>query len=128
MADCITGIRTSVSGGQEIMGLTGPFKVNTAFRVVRIRHRSPVLHLGPVKPCMNTVTGMFTAIYSGTHFPASTFNYLHPSKLWEFTNLTDVSGLLPDESGSSGIPILPISQIQEDTVFASFVSPLQYTG
>lgn len=123
---CQPRTRIANYGGQELMGLTEQFKVNPGFRVVRIRHRSPVLHLTRAKPCMNTVTGIFGSVYSGTHFASGQFHYVHPSKIWEFTNLTDVSGLLPDESDSAGIPIMPISHVQGDTVFSSFVGSLQY--
>jgi len=123
---CATGIRLTTFNGQELLGLTGQMKVNTCLRIVRRRHRNPVIHMGPVKPCMAVITGTFQSIYSGTHFPASGFHYIHPTQVWEFTNLTNVSGLLPHPDNTAEIPIIPVAHIQGDTVFSSLLQDITY--
>lgn len=121
---CTTGIFFGVPDAQQLLGTTGQFKTNICFSIVRKRHRNPVLHIGKAKPCMNVVTGIFQSIYSGTHFPVNEFHYQHPNGYWEFTNLTSVSGLLPHPSDDPGIPIMPISHVDRDTVLTSVVEAI----
>lgn len=116
----------STGGAPVVYGTTEPFVQNTSLLVVRGRNRSQVLHLDRPKPCMVEIEASFTAIYSGTHFAASGFHYLNPSETFEFTNLTAVSGLLPDPSNSPIIPLTPILLNQRETVFISLTQSLDY--
>lgn len=128
-SSCISGIHFSASDGQALLGVLSQFKVNTCLSISGKRHRNPILHLVKSKPCIIEIIAPFQSIYSGVHFPASGFNYVHSTQVFSFLNLTAVSGLLPDPSDSAAIPIQPLGQVDRDMVFSSFVqSVVPITG